>query len=389
MAEESGESGVAPFVTARGTELELAGKPYRFLGVNVYSLASFPEGSGKYFCGIAHGDKQVTEIIAEVAAMGGNAIRLDAYQSFTDGGRDFSRLDFIIAEAKKRGIKLVLTLENQWRDCTEGGYKYADWYRSGFRQPYGAYRLSFVEYVKVIVARYRDEPTILMWQLMNEAESRTSLMIEDPDALHAFAVEMAKVVKGIDSRHLLSLGTHGIDRPGMSGDRFEALARISGIDIIEAHDYGADREAIPSSIRKSMAVAARAGKPFFIGEVGISSPPMSREERAKLTRAKLDAAWSAGTRGILVWSYRAGDGTNRDFDAADPLAGELRDFTKKNLPSSGGKPCEKGTSVLSSPPSRSGERPWPSRPRSVFTLQPCSCPMPCWPWTPRSSSWRR
>ncbi len=318
------------FVTARDGRLYLDGRRYRFVGVNVYSLASFPPGSGKYFCGLAHSDREVEEIIAEVAGMGGRVIRLDAFQSFTLGGRDFSRLDLIIAAAARHGVRLVLTLENQWRDCTEGGYKYADWYRGGYARPYGAYRLSFVDYVRLIVTRYRGEPTILMWQLMNEAESQTRGGLDDPDALAAFAQHMAEVVKEADPSHLLSLGTSGIDRPGSGGFRFAALANTPGIDIIEAHDYGAEEQALPANVRLSRGVARSAGKPFFIGEVGISSPPLQPWQRALLIQDKLEAAWDADVDGVLIWSYRAGDGTNRDFDAGDPLAAALRLFVARH-----------------------------------------------------------
>ena len=77
------------FVAARDGRLFLDGRRFRFVGVNVYSLASFPPGSCKYFCGLAHSDARVEEIMREVAAMGGNVIRIDAYQSFTEGGTDF------------------------------------------------------------------------------------------------------------------------------------------------------------------------------------------------------------------------------------------------------------------------------------------------------------
>lgn len=319
------------FVTARDGRLYLEGRRFRFIGVNVYSLASFPPDSCKYFCGIAHTDQGVRDIMREVAEMGGNVIRIDAYQSFTEGGRDFSRLDFVIAEARKRGIRLILTLENQWHDCTQGGYKYAEWYRSGYQRPYGAYRLSFTDYVRLIVRRYRDEPTILMWQVMNEAESQSRFGVADPYVLLSFAEEMVILIKDIDPRHLLSFGTSGVERPGSGGVYYAMLSNIAGIDVIEAHDYGDDRESLPEDIRQAQAVARRAGKPFFVGEVGISSPPLSREERARLVLDKLEAGWDADFDGILVWSYRAGDGTNRDFDASDPLAEGIRRFTSAHM----------------------------------------------------------
>ncbi len=315
------------FVVVQDGHLSVAGRRFRFVGVNVYSLASFAPDSGQYHCGVAHSDQEIMDILDEVALMGGNVIRLSAYQSFTECGTDFSRLDFIMDEAAKRGLRLIPTLENQWSDCTSGGYKHSDWYCSGYREPYGRYRLSFVEYVRQMVTRYRDEPTVLMWQIMNEAESRTRGWSPQPAPLLAFTAEMSALIKSLDGRHPVCLGTSGLDRPGSSGSDFDALSGVASIDLVEAHDYYHEREAWPPTVARAAASAALVGKPFFIGEVGISSPPYSREERAELISRKLEAAWEAGVEGVLIWSYRAGDGTNKDFDASDSLAAALRRFT--------------------------------------------------------------
>lgn len=321
---------VAPargIVTAHDGHLRLDGRRFRFVGVNVYSLASAPPGADGFACGNRLTDDGVRELVREVADMGCNAIRLDAYQSFTDGGRDFSRLDLIIAEARRNGIRLILTLENQWADCTEGGYKYADWYRSGYRAPYGGYGRSFREYAALVARRYRGEPAILMWQLMNEAESRTVQGIEDPESLMAFTEDMASVMKDADPTHLLSLGTTGVARPGSGGAFYALLHQIEGIDVAEAHDYRAETQDMPREIWLSLLAARAIRRPFFIGEVGMDAPPLTREERAALVDEKMDAAWHEDADGILIWSYRAGDGGNKDFDLHDPLARVLRRFS--------------------------------------------------------------
>jgi endo-1,4-beta-mannosidase len=316
------------FVTASGSDLMLDGERYRFLGVNIYSLASAAPGSDGFACGERRTDAEVGAIMDELAAMGCNAVRIDAYQSFTSGDTDYARLDLIIDEARRRGIRVIMTLENQWPDCTEGGYKYSDWYRSGYRAPYGAYPLSYREYVARVVRRYRDEPTVLMWQLMNEAESKTLQNLDDPEALLAFAEDMAAVVHGIDDGHLLSLGTIGVARPGSGGAFYALLHQLPGIDLAEAHDYHADTQAMPREVWLSLLAARAIGRPFFIGEIGMDSPPLEPAQRATLVVEKLEAAWYAEADGALIWSYRAGDGGNKDFDSRDPLAAALRRFSR-------------------------------------------------------------
>ncbi len=318
------------FVGARDGQLFLDGQRYRFVGLNVYSLASGPDGSGLFYCGRRHSDADVDAIMNEAAAMGASVIRFSAYQTFTAGGTDFSRIDLLVEQARRHGLKLIPVLENQWPDCTRGGYKYAAWYRSGYRRPYGGYRQSFTDHVRAVVSRYRDEPAILMWQVMNEAESRTVLWEEDGEALFSFAEDIGILVKSLDDRHPLCLGTSGLQRPGSGGEDYRRLAGIGFYDVVEAHDYGAETVPWPEIIRQARADAGEAGKPFIIGEVGVRSPPRSQTERAWLIRAKLEAAWAADVDGIMIWSYRAGDGTDRDFEADDPLVETIRDFTARH-----------------------------------------------------------
>lgn len=62
-------------VSARDGHLWLDGRRYRFIGVNVYSLASAPPDSGGFICGNALTDDDARELVREVATMGGNAGR--------------------------------------------------------------------------------------------------------------------------------------------------------------------------------------------------------------------------------------------------------------------------------------------------------------------------
>lgn len=327
-------------IVTRGSDgtLRLRDARYRFIGVNVYSLASSSEGPTGFTCGRDWSDDDVRTLLDEVAAMGCNAIRIDAYQSFTSGGRDFSRIDLILREAGARDIRVILTLENHWDDCTQGGVKDESWYREGYLRPYGSYTRSYREYARGIVRRYRDSPHVLMWQLMNEAESGRGSAFPDPTAIHAFATDMSSVVRAEDGRHLLSLGTGGVNAPGSGGFYYALHHAIEGIDIVEAHDYHDERSPYPADIAAARAVARLLRKPFFVGEVGIRSPPFGRPERARLVTAKLEALWEADIDGVLVWSYRAGDGVGNDFDRTDPLYEAIRAFAGVRTDEAGGGP---------------------------------------------------
>lgn len=333
------------FVYANGTKLQLNGDDFRFIGVNVYGAAN---DRGVYDCGPSsdygsNPDRYLDSMFSYLNSRGVNAVRFWAFQRFTDGGNDFSSIDRLISYARRYNVRLIPVLENQWSDCTFGGYKFNSWYSGGYLSPYGDYSLSYRNYVEKIVTRYRDEPTILMWQLMNEAESKATDGREDPVSLYNFATNMSQFIKSIDMNHLVSLGTIGTGQPGTENENFYNLHNIGTIDVVEAHDYGHDREAFPSEPYNSIAVdlntAQGLDKPFFIGEAGIKSncgSCFSESERASLFDSKISALFENGGVGYLIWQWDNGEGNSgtscRGFDdycftEGDPLLNVIQNHT--------------------------------------------------------------
>jgi hypothetical protein len=322
----------AVFVTAQGGDLFLGPQRFRFVGANRYDLASFPPGSGKFMCGRGYSDADLDQLMGELAnSAGATVLRMWAFQSFTLGATDWSTLDRAVVTAKKHGLRLIFTLENEWQDCTNAdpaspdGHKSAAWFATGYKSPLGTAPLSYRAYVQAAVARYKDEATLAMWQLLNEAEST------DGAALLAFAADMAQVVKAIDKQHLLSFGTIGTGQPGTAGSAYHDLYALAGLDVVEAHDYGAETTAMPGPIGTDVTTAAALGKPFFIGEAGIAAPspmyPYSFADRATYMDAKVKAHWAAGTDGFLIWSFydlKADNWMGWDFGPTDPLAAVLK-----------------------------------------------------------------
>ncbi len=355
--EPSPELPPAGFVYADGTRLLLDGEPYLFLGVNVYGAAN--DRAMSFACGPAanngrNQEEYLNAMFTEMENMGVNAVRFWAFPSFAlrnAGGSsilDFSAIDRVIRYAREHKSKVIPVLENQWNHCPGSIHKYSDWYASGYRAPYGEYPLSFVEYVDAIVARYRDEPAILMWQIMNEAQSEELNGVADPESLRRFAEALSARIKELDPNHLVSLGTIGRGQAGIDNENFVLLHQLEAIDVVEAHDYRHEEEAWPSSnfhsIDRAYRIAQELGKPFFIGEAGICrvrfSPEesadcgeeFSLEERAALFDAKLNAALvERNVAGYLLWEW---DNPPADFGreecrrhcftAGDPLVEVLR-----------------------------------------------------------------
>ena len=91
--------------------------------------------------------------------------------TFNTGNFGISRFDAVVASAKKHGIRLIVALTNNWSD-----YGGMDVYVSQLN-PGGTHDTfytnakvisAFENYITNFVGRYKDEPTILAWELANE-----------------------------------------------------------------------------------------------------------------------------------------------------------------------------------------------------------------------------
>jgi hypothetical protein len=227
-------------VSRAGEGFVADGAPLRLIGVNLYNAAADP---AIFQCEIqlVDADIEVESWFRRVRQeTGANVIRFWAFQSYTQGGTNWQALDRVVSLAKQNGLRLIPVLENEWPDCTEGGYKDAGWYAGGYLNAYGAYPLSYREYVTRVVERYRDEPAIAAWSLMNEAESKTSAGTPDAESLYAFTRDMSEYVKSLDPSHLVTLGVMGGAQPGLDGDNYERIHALPGIDFAEYHDAEAD-----------------------------------------------------------------------------------------------------------------------------------------------------
>lgn len=235
-------------------------------GFNAYWLmmvASEPARRGK-----------VTAAFRQATAHGLNLARTWA---FSDGGDRplqsspgvydeamFQGLDFVIAEAKRHGIYLLLCLTNnfddfggkrqyvQWANAASGAGNLTsadDFFNSTITKDY------YKNHVKRVVTRvntvtgvpYKDDATIFGWELMNEPRcyaDPTGAMVQ------AWVEEMAPYVKSIDGgQHLVTAGLEGFYGDGAHeskelnpwgiyyGTNYVATHSAPGIDFATIHLY--------------------------------------------------------------------------------------------------------------------------------------------------------
>ena len=334
------------FVERAGRSFQVDGEPFRFVGFNLYDAAA----SDLYSCSprTRLTDDELDDAMTYMRdRAGATVLRFWAYQTYTAGGTDFSGVDRVIRAARRAGLRVVPVLEDGPGHCSTGERDVArsavdgdTWYTQGYKRPYGDARLSYRDYVRVVAEHYRDEPTVLAWMMMNEAETDARNQ-GDRTALADFALDIAGVIRSADRRHLITLGTQGNGAPGTSGPDFTQIYGQAGLDFAEVHDwgrYGSDTAAMPGGtsdgglpdagsaecaartapIACSFSAAAELDKPLVVGEAGITATDAAgRSRRAGLLAAKIDAAFAAGAAGYLVWHLNSAATDGYDIVPAD------------------------------------------------------------------------
>lgn len=322
------------FVTRQGSQLMLAGCPFRFVGTNAYFLQ--PE--------MAYGNRAgVIETLEAMVALGMSVVRIWAFNDNNPQGdpaaiqvqpgvyREASlvALDQVVAEAKQRNIRLILTLINNWSDY--GGVdRYVQWYQAQcncaanhsdfytnetIKEWYKNYVYMLLNRTNTVTGvKYQDEPTILAWELGNELRNPSGRS----DDLLAWQEEMAAYIKSLDPNHLVADGGEGFDDeaqlyPGLSnpyavrgdeGASYHRLVNLSSIDLVSYHLYPDkwglnDESDVEIWIRVHETLARQAGKAAYLGEYGVLGDDALRGSIFErwLTLALADNQ----SAGALVW----------------------------------------------------------------------------------------
>jgi mannan endo-1,4-beta-mannosidase len=302
------------FVTRNGSQLAVDGKPFRFVGLNSYVML-----------GCGDPDEKITGAARDAffaSLRPGSVVRVMMLP-----GASTSDTDAVVASAAKYGQRLVVALSDQYGDC--GDTKKDEAFYAG------GYRGAFLDWVRTIVPRYRDSPTIAMWELVNEPKARNI------EALRAFFDDAGGLVHELDPNHLLSSGTALPD--GLGGrDGFAQLMSSRAIDVVSFHEYDAVGDVSPH-LGDVLDVAEKVDKPVLVGEWGLyaSNSGTGREsqgqcfdlaDRASTGQAKL-AAYLAVPQvaGVLYWSYTADGVQSADTECSysttqgDPLMSVIHD----------------------------------------------------------------
>ncbi|XP_051125622.1 mannan endo-1,4-beta-mannosidase 2-like [Andrographis paniculata] len=338
------------FVERNGTQLIVDGKPFYFNGWNSYWMMDHSvDFSTKH---------RVRSIFKTGAKMGLTVCRTWA---FNDGDynalqtspgrfneRVFRALDHVIAEARLHGVRLLLCLVNNLQ-AYGGKTQYVKWaWEEGvalsssndsfFYDP--SVRRYFKNYVKTVLTRrntltgleYRDDPTILGWELINEPRCITD---KSGDTLQDWIEEMSTFVKSIDPNHLVTVGLEGFYGPKSTkrltvnpewwaadvGTDFIRNSKIPTIDFASVHIYPDHWTHNPNFEYKLKFVAKwmishiedgdkELKKPVMFTEFGLSTEnkDFTPEQRDRFYKVILDIMYKSAVKkkagaGSLVWQF--------------------------------------------------------------------------------------
>eukprot|EP00899_Mesostigma_viride_P013205 jgi/Mesvir1/21886/Mv01955-RA.1 len=236
------------FVTRQGTQFFLRGSPFYFSGWNTYWLMTTAADVGQR--------PLVRQVMEEGARLGLKVLRtwafngtprrahllsspwqqVHAFEGCRDGAdewnplqvrpgvyseKTFVGLDYVLSEAQRLDILVLLSLINWWEDY--GGIpQYIAWANqagAGLSNVDDFYinplcKRYYQNHVRTVVNRknvftgelYREDRNIFGWELMNEPRSYT---VPDGSTIKAWAAEMANLVKVLDPNHLVTVGSEG------------------------------------------------------------------------------------------------------------------------------------------------------------------------------------
>ena len=305
-------------VTAEGTQFLHKGKPYRYIGTNMWYasvLASTGEGGNRErFC----------KELDNLKAIGVTNLRIltgpDAGSDLANPAKPYLQtapgvlndtilqgLDFAIAELEKRGMHAVIYLNNAWdwsggfgfylKECgygdspntnEDGGYdRYVNYCADFAREPRALEM--YYNYIKSIISRtnsvtgraYKDEPAIMAWQLCNEPRPFAK---ENKVAFAEWISTAAALIKSIDPNHLVSTGSEGKYGCEVDMELYEQIHADKNIDYLTIHiwpvNWGWAKRSDPDSdienacekslayLHEHEAVAKRLNKPLVVEEFG-------------------------------------------------------------------------------------------------------------------------
>jgi hypothetical protein len=260
------------FVTRSGSELRLAGKPFRFGGTNIEWLGLVGYGPADPAEPHYPSHFEIDDALATAKEMGARVVRS---QTMGDSvgcalclepspGRfstaAFERIDYALRSARNLGIRVIPTIIGddaraggtgcvylRWRGIDVPGCSLVNmgpfWTDPGVLAAVEAHIKALLDHVNVYTGvAYKDDPTILGWDLLNGGGSPTP-----------WTRQISRYVRSLDPHHLI-----------LSGAANVGLATVDAcVSFVYPH------WSLPLSfVRRWIDACRSAGKPYIVYEYG-------------------------------------------------------------------------------------------------------------------------
>ena len=256
-------------IKVEGKKLRLNDQPYIFMGTNMWYAANLAaEGfQDRLIRELDQLEKLgIKNLRILGASEGSGSFRINKSFQPELGVYDESLLkglDFVLSEMGKRGMHAVIYLNNFW-EWSGGMAQYVSWIKGEpFPKPILDERdrpafmehsarfysipsamQAFRDYISMLIKRtnsitgipYRDDPTIMSWQLANEPRpGRPEDVQSNKTSYLNWIKETANFIKELDSGHLVSTGSEGLVGSGLSEEIFLSAHEIAEIDYLTFH----------------------------------------------------------------------------------------------------------------------------------------------------------
>src|SRR5262249_5606285 len=297
-------------VTRNGTQLLVNGQPYRMVGFGMWPMAISswcrpPDYDGRSVANLPQYLADIRQTAPHV-----NSVRVWFFQQFAlNGGNwDYSGFDACLSAADAAGFKVIPALEDNWayeRSGSQGPALDSSWFNGGYKSTVlTRSKVPYRQYVQQLVSRYAGDPRISIWELGNEMNAITT----------SFAQDVSGLIKSIDSAALVSTGGVG------TSSGILALPTIDAGSYHYYSDYG------QTGWQNVQQAAEGAGKPWYLGEYGVSSTGTTRANAVSDLLSSVFAV--ANSAGVLYWQYSESGGDSFKVGAGDPVLPVLDQYVR-------------------------------------------------------------
>lgn len=363
-----------PFVRRAGATLTLNGSLFRFGGTNSYPLMySNTQTVNQVLQTVVNSNLRVVRMWAFCEIRCGDGSFFLQFWNTSTGAPAYNdepiyglaNVDYVVSEANKLGIKLIIALTNNWHDF--GGMdQYVRWlggqpqYHDQFytdatiRQWYENWISHVLNHVNTVQGpsygvAYKNDPTIMAWELANEPECGNDGLPTSGSCtnstLISWIADVAHYVKGIDSNHLVSVGDEGFFcEPGTTdyftdcanGVDSQGFSSVADIDFVGFHLYpdlwGKNIAWSETYITDHVTEANNLVKPLYMGEFGL----YSGNTKEAVYNDWTNLVFTGGGSGAMFWDILPGTpapssaetASTFDEEAGSPVFFLMSDFAQ-------------------------------------------------------------